>query len=363
MNSAGPTTSTAQQFRALSEQFRAADRVYDPIPRHQFIVDLQGWMEHMVGKGYQIILGIDANEPFVATEGNYTPVHFTLDQPIPTKGHDGTLATLVRTCGLLDPLLIPHPDTPPPPTYDRGQEKIDFIFVSTSLLPSIARTGIFPYNSLFISDHLHCYIDLEGDKVFKEHTPIIAPPQHRGLRLQDPRLVDQYIATLVAQLNYHKVLEKSSALLKAADANTWTPEDAVEYEKLDKIITEAMIHAERSVSKKISLTYQWSPQLKAAIHTLTYWKLRLSQLKGKTISNHTLSKIFQHTTLTANQARPLPIETVINEFRQAKTTLKEAQKKHIELREQHLEDLVDAIILYRRPHLLEPGKEKEYNKK
>ena len=95
MTSAGPTTSTAQQFRALSEQFRAADRVDDPIPRHQFIVDLQGWMEHMVGKGYQIILGIDANEPFVASEGNYTPVHFTLDQPIPTKGHDGTLATLV----------------------------------------------------------------------------------------------------------------------------------------------------------------------------------------------------------------------------------------------------------------------------
>jgi len=59
----------------------------------------------------------------------------------------------------------------------------------------------------------------------------------------------------------------------------------------------------------------------------------------------------------------LPLETVIHEIRQARTTLKEVQRKHIELREQHLEDLADAIILYRRPHLLEPGKEKEYDKK
>ncbi|MFN9981286.1 MAG: hypothetical protein ACK53Y_15280, partial [bacterium] len=103
MNTVGPKTSTAQQFRVLSEQFREANRVDDPIPRHQFIVDLQGWIEHMVEQSYQIILGIDANESFTATAGNYTPVDFTLEKPIPTKGHDGILATLVRTCGLRDP--------------------------------------------------------------------------------------------------------------------------------------------------------------------------------------------------------------------------------------------------------------------
>jgi len=158
--------------------------------------------------------------------------------------------------------------------------------------------------------------------------------------------VDQYIATLVKQLNYHKVINKSD-LLKAADDGTWTNEDTIRHERLDKIITEAMLHAERSVSKKISLTYHWSPKLKAAIHILTYWKLRLLQLKGKTISNHTLSKVFKHTNLPANQSRPLPLETVIHKIRQARITLKEVQRKHIELREQHLEDLADAIILYR----------------
>jgi hypothetical protein len=186
VNTVGPKTSTAQQFRVLSEQFREANQLDDPIPRHQFIVDLQGWIEHMVERNYQIILGIDANESFTATAGHYTPVDFTLEKPIPTKGHDGTLATLVRTCGLRDPLLLHHTETPPPPTYDRGQEKIDFLFVSASLTPSVIRTGIFPYNSLFVSDHRPCYIDLDGDTIFKEDTPVIEPPQHRGLRLQDP---------------------------------------------------------------------------------------------------------------------------------------------------------------------------------
>jgi hypothetical protein len=164
-------------------------------------------------KGYQIILGIDANEPFLVNEGNFTPVHYTLEQPIPTKGHDGTLATLVRTCRLQDPLLLQHSEVQP--TYDRGQEKIDFLFVSTGLIPSVVRTGIFPYNSLFVSDHRPCYIDLDGDTIFKECTPVIAPPQRRGLRIQDPRLVDQYIATLVKQLvSIHVYSEHSSSILK-----------------------------------------------------------------------------------------------------------------------------------------------------
>jgi hypothetical protein len=40
-SSAGPTTSTSQQFRFLSQEFRAPEVIEDPHPRKQFIVDLQ----------------------------------------------------------------------------------------------------------------------------------------------------------------------------------------------------------------------------------------------------------------------------------------------------------------------------------
>jgi len=129
VQSAGTKTSTAQQFRQLSAHFRDADMTEDPVPRHQFIVDLQGWLEHKVSESYYIILGIDANEPFYPGKGLYTPVDYQLNHPIPIKGHDGTLSTLVKTSGLVDPLLIHHPEHPPPPTMIEGQKRsISFLF-------------------------------------------------------------------------------------------------------------------------------------------------------------------------------------------------------------------------------------------
>lgn len=92
-----------------------------------------------------------------------------------------------------------------------------------------------------------------------------------------------------------------------------------------------MIHAEKMVSKKCSTTYQWLPYLKAAIHTLLYWKIQLSQLRGKAISQHTLQKVFNHTTLEENLRRPLPLEGVIQKIQEARAALRDVQKHHIEL--------------------------------
>ncbi len=223
------------------------------------------------------------------TAGLQTIPLYSCKGSIPIKGHDGTLSTLVKTSGLVDPLLIHHPEHPPPSTYDRGTEKIDFLFVSSGLLPYVTRSGIFPYNSIFTTDHRPCYIDLDSTALFQENTPVISPPQYRGLQLQDPRLIDQYTAELSLHLQYHKVIKTAEKLLQAAEAKIWTPEDALQYERLDKIITEGILKAERTISKKVTTTYHWSPTLKAAISTLTYWKLRLSQLKGKVITHHSLT--------------------------------------------------------------------------
>jgi hypothetical protein len=187
IRSAGPKTSTSQQFCLLSQSFWEAGLDDDPIPRHQFIVDLQAWLEHKIEAGYHIVLGVDANEAYHGNGGVFTPVTYQLESPIPIKGHDGTLATLVQSCGLVDPLLCHRPDSPPPETYNRGSDQIDFIFVSASLFDKVSRSGIFPYNSIFLCDHRPCYIDLDSKFLFLETTPTIDPPQYRGLCLEDPR--------------------------------------------------------------------------------------------------------------------------------------------------------------------------------
>jgi len=144
------------------------------------------------------------------------------------------------------------------------------------------------------------------------------------------------------------VIKTAEKLLQAAETKTWTPEDALQYERLDNIITEGMLKAERTISKKVTTTYHWSPTLKAAISTLTYWKLRLSQLKGKAITHHSLTKLFKHTNLSLTMTQPLSLEAVVGYIRDARATLRDIQKNHVELRSKHLEDLANAIIIYRR---------------
>lgn len=111
----GPKTSTLQQFRSLSQSFWDSKIWTDPIPRLQFIRDLQAWIEVRMREGHEIILTIDANEG-LQESGTYRPLDYSLEQLIKSKGHDGSLSTLVRSCGIVDPLVQHHRDTPPP-TY------------------------------------------------------------------------------------------------------------------------------------------------------------------------------------------------------------------------------------------------------
>jgi hypothetical protein len=185
VSSSGPTTSTSQQHRYLSKEFREANSMDNPQPRKQFIVDLQAWLEHKNKAGCFIILALDANEGLGEDTGTYHPLEYTLEKPIATRGHDGTLQTLVRTCGLCDPLTTQHTEFPPPPTYRRGKERIDYIFVSFDLLPVVIRSGILNYDQHFIADHRPCYLDFDSKQLFGSDTPTIAPAQFRGLQLYD----------------------------------------------------------------------------------------------------------------------------------------------------------------------------------
>ncbi len=96
--------------------------------------------------------------------------------PVVHPKHDGTLETLVRSTGLTDVLRHHHPSPTYPPTYNRGKKRIDLILVSTSLLPSITRSGILPYNSVFQGDHRPCYIDLDAAVAFGGQTSPVCPP-------------------------------------------------------------------------------------------------------------------------------------------------------------------------------------------
>jgi hypothetical protein len=58
----GPKTAYQHQRRQLSAMFRQVNKVVDPDPNRQFILDLQGWISYIQMDGAQVILSLDNND-------------------------------------------------------------------------------------------------------------------------------------------------------------------------------------------------------------------------------------------------------------------------------------------------------------
>jgi hypothetical protein len=178
---AGPMTATMQQFCNISRAQKNQPTTDRPRPQHQMIMDLQAWLEAEVNTGYKIILSIDANEEYKPGKGNIIPLSYKEGNHIINSNHDGTISTLCHSCGLVDPHTTLQTDLPPPPTYIRGNSRLDYIFISQTLLHSVERAGILPYNSVFEGDHRPCYLDFSAISLFQENDYPLAPLAHRGL--------------------------------------------------------------------------------------------------------------------------------------------------------------------------------------
>jgi hypothetical protein len=260
----GPKTAYQQQKRQLASMSRQQGKISMLDPFTQFVLDLQSWITFIQSDGTQIILALDNNEELLPATGKLINLTYSVSTPTTENSHDGTLETLVRSTGLVDVLRHHHPSKKYPATYNRGKKRIDLILASASLLPAITRSGILPYNSFFHGDHRPCYIDIDASMAFEGKTQPICPPCRRNLQLHDPRIVSKYLSELQKQFTSHRIQEKVDILYN--HTNNWTTNDQLEYEKLDKLITEAMLCAERNASKRYTKTLEWSPTLVKAVH-------------------------------------------------------------------------------------------------
>jgi len=213
-----------------------------------------------------------------------------------------------------------------------------------------------PYDSVFISNHRPCYIDLDASILFHDQIPNIEAASRRGLQLQDPRIVKLYHDQLSKQLNYHKIQKKIDLLYINAQQSPHDPTIPLQYEKIDRILTESMLYAEKQSAKKYSGTFQWSPTLATAVNVVRYWQLRIKQLKGVIVSEAAVRKAAEAAKLSLPEI-PLTSIDILNNLREAHRVLTQYQEKHIELREQHLDSLAEARVLAVCPALdLDPDK-------
>jgi hypothetical protein len=267
---------------------------------------------------------MDANELILEGKGGYCPLAFQLDTPKKGRNHDGSFNTLMTTCGLIDPLLLRHSQESPPPTFD----------------------------AIFLSDHQACYLDLDAKLLFKEAAHNIQPMSRCSLQLQDPRIVDNYYKHLKKQLDYHKLQSKIDELHKAATDTG--PRHGLEssFEKIDLLLTEAMLYAELKSRKQFSTKYQWSPRLKEAVITVRYWQMHVQESKGKITSLESKLNLASLANIPVIDTNQLPLAEIVQRLRDARAQLQILQSQHYELREDHLNQLAKARDLGENPSLL-----------
>jgi hypothetical protein len=118
---AGVKTANMQQDRGILQKLCSTEQSSTPNPRHQFILDLQAWLENLVKEGHLLILFMDSNEDLDIYKGNFCPLPYNPGAVTRCEQHDGSMSTLLKTCGLIDVLQTRNSDKAPA-TYNRGKK-------------------------------------------------------------------------------------------------------------------------------------------------------------------------------------------------------------------------------------------------
>ena len=112
---------------------------------------------------------------------------------------------------------------------------------------------------------------------------IVRPPARR-LSSAIPSAVSTYTRLLTSHLARHKVLPRLHALYLARDGD-FTEGQRLALERLDRIRTEGMLHAERKCRKLAMGQVSYSPEVDHARKTRALWHLVVRKRRGKRVSS------------------------------------------------------------------------------
>ena len=181
---------TAEDGNTIAGQLRRAmhkNGVNEKSLRTLFFKDLQNFIIEEQKKGTEIILAMDANMSATAEE----------------------LKTLRLHTSMVDAFMIKHPKKQHPRTFFRGQQCLDYIYISRYLAQGITRVGYAPFYAMGKYDHRLLYVDIQWDLLFRHKTD---GTQARGrqLSVKNRRITKIYTKTI-------KALEKKAGVYEGIE--------------------------------------------------------------------------------------------------------------------------------------------------
>ena len=217
-----------------------------------------------------------------------------------------------------------------PATHPRGKTPIDTILCSAGV--QVCKAGYMDFGN-GIGDHRALYIDVKLTSVLGTKIPPVKTPTARRLKMDDPRVVKRYNATLEKYLRKHRVKERTDLLQRYINSEGDTKVIGHEFEDLDIIRIKGMQLAERECRKLKMGGIAWTPKLSIARNQITVWMLVVRRLKGGKVSAKTIIRM----KVKANMDRTntdvslqMAEDNLVVAFKEYKTFIKNASEKRIE---------------------------------
>jgi hypothetical protein len=181
-------------------------------------------------------------------DGNKDDLHVFQQQDIPTQvctplgfnydTHiDGSIASLVEYCNLINIHKLKHGDVPA--THNAGSHQIDLGFLSYGTSEFIHRCGVLDLNALFSSDHRALFLDIDILRLLGYPVQGTLKSLEREFKLNDPFLVEVYQSSLCKHLVTHNAASRIDSLI-VIKVTAWLPAHQAKFNKIDKDIDRAM---------------------------------------------------------------------------------------------------------------------------
>ena len=313
---------TARTVRAQQE-WMYADRGHATINlRQQFVVDLKEQLKAWKKAGNDLVVMMDANEP---------------------AGPGTAVDRLIYDCCLTDVHTRETEGCEPPPTYQRGSKKIDFVLVSARLATAVKARAILPIHDGYLSDHRALLVDFDSNIMFAGPTSEVVPPSTRQLTSTNPKVVARYMTIMLQQIAKHDVIQKVEHLQERSASGTWNEVDTRQWEIVDRILGQARTCAEKKCGNKKSGQMPWSPELKLSGETLLYWQTRLRHFTSGKINQNMLDRLAVSCKIPADDILWVTCSGIYNKIKEARINHKKVKTNAAELRETHMTDQAQFI--------------------
>ena len=184
------------------------------------------------------------------------------------------------------------------------------------------------------------YIDIDVNTWFEGELFRVVPLQVRKLKCGDVRVVKKYLHELRHRFEDRDLIQRVNWLYCPFNIPL-APGQIDEYERIDSMVTECCLAAERRCRKIRAGNVPFSPVGDQAAKSIYFWNLILSKRRGVRVSTKLIKRTSNKYGLIVDPATST--EEIRQLRNQAIKRYKELKPKAKERREEFIRDLADAI--------------------